>query len=161
MTFGMTPKLPRKPSAVFPFMFPFASVPTLPGMRLSSLALVLNTPFVIPYLQCFPRSLQVNDCSNLPIGATCTIALHLHDDAGRRFDSNEGVNILYDVDMPQVVRVRLAPGNAELEVTGMSEGRAVIDVIASSHNGAPVTNYLPINVESGLAPGEKRTLCCS
>lgn len=111
-----------------------------------------------PHLQCLFPLLQVNDCSNLPIGATCTVALHLHDDAGRRFDSNEGVNILYDVDMPQVVRVRLAPGNAELEVTGMSEGRAVIDVIASSHNGAPVTNYLPINVESGLAPGKKKII---
>ena len=79
--------------------------------------------------------------------------LLLHDDAGRRFDSNEGVTVAYDVDMPHIVRVKLAPGNAVLEVTGLAEGRAVVDVVASSQNGAPVTNYLLVNVESGLAPG--------
>ena len=117
-----------------------------------------NSPPPLTYTFLTGIALQKTSCDSLPIGATCQVELLLHDDAGRRFDSNEGVTVVYDVDMPHIVRVKLAPGNSVLELTGLAEGRAVVDVVASSQNGAPVTNYLLVNVESGLAPGERRRI---
>lgn len=79
--------------------------------------------------------------------------LVLHDEAGRVFDSNEGVSISHDMDLPSVARVRLQPDSGSLELTGLAEGRAVLELVAASRNGAPVSNFLVMSIESGLAPG--------